>query len=222
MRTTPAHSDLIARLAPRLGGSSAASIISYRDTAGQSLFALRGYATDFRNSPEATRRTFELMRGLVWAAQGKPTIYNAARAVRAMANQQNEPLVVALFRWVKMNVGYMPDEEQIEQGREGRELLIAPDLLLAMNPALGDCDDFSMVVAAIAIQLGLRVKFVAVALEGENPSRYGHVYTQVLDAVGENGMGPKQWVSLDCSHGPWVDWHVGLTRPVYAVFETTV
>ena len=179
-------------------------IISYIG-AGSDV-VLKAQATNFRRSYSATVQTIALMRGLVWGSVGTPIIHRASATVRKNANASNELLSVALHRWVRMNINYVPDEVLVEQGAEGRELLIAPNVLLAMNPAEGDCDDFSMVAAAIATSLGMAVRFVAVALEKNNPNRYSHIFIQVLDNVGPNGE--KDWVTLDCSHGLWAGWEV--------------
>ncbi len=201
MRYTPAHSDLIERMRGRLAG---VPIISY--IGGGSDVSLRAYPTNFRRSSAATEQTIGIMKRLVWGSVGMPIVHRAASQVRGMANRQNELLSVALHRWVRLNVQYVPDETLVEQGAEGRELLIAPNVLLAMNPAQGDCDDFSMVAAAIATNLGMRCRFVAVALEKDNPTRYSHIFIQVEDNVGPNGE--KDWVTLDCSHGLYAGWEV--------------
>ena len=201
MRTLPAHTDLVTRMRDRLTG---VPIISYIG-AGSDV-VLKAQATNFRRSYSATVQTIALMRGLVWGSVGTPIIHRASATVRKNANASNELLSVALHRWVRMNINYVPDEVLVEQGAEGRELLIAPNVLLAMNPAEGDCDDFSMVAAAIATSLGMAVRFVAVALEKNNPNRYSHIFIQVLDNVGPNGE--KDWVTLDCSHGLWAGWEV--------------
>ena len=179
-------------------------IISYIG-AGSDV-VLKAQATNFRRSYSATVQTIALMRGLVWGSVGTPIIHRASATVRKNANASNELLSVALHRWVRMNINYVPDEMLVDQGAEGRELLIAPNVLLAMNPAEGDCDDFSMVAAAIATSLGMAVRFVAVALEKNNPNRYSHIFIQVRDNVGPNGE--KDWVTLDCSHGLWAGWEV--------------
>jgi hypothetical protein len=160
------------------------------------------------------------MRSLVWGSIGTPIIHNAADEVRGMARGNGEPLSMAIHRWVRMHINYVPDEALVAQGSEGRELLIAPNVLLAMQPAEGDCDDFSMVAAAIATSLNMPVKFVAVALEPNNPGRYSHVFVRVLDCVGEQGQ--KDWITLDCSHGMWAGWDVEQTRPVFNTLEQMV
>jgi len=201
VRTLPAHTDLVTRMRDRLTG---VPIISYIG-AGSDV-VLKAQATNFRRSYSATVQTIALMRGLVWGSVGTPIIHRASATVRKNANASNELLSVALHRWVRMNINYVPDEMLVDQGAEGRELLIAPNVLLAMNPAEGDCDDFSMVAAAIATSLGMAVRFVAVALEKNNPNRYSHIFIQVRDNVGPNGE--KDWVTLDCSHGLWAGWEV--------------
>lgn len=210
MRTSPAHTDFIATAKRRLVGQSVISYIAAKNTGIEGpgtapTLVLRAYPANFRNSPEATRRTMLLMQSLIWGSVGMPIIHRASTIVRASAIASNELLNAALFRWVRMNLVFKPDEELIAQGHEGRELLIAPDVLLQMNPAEGDCDDFSMVTAAVAISLNMRVKLVAVALEPHNPGRYSHIFTQVLDC---DETGRQFWVTLDCSHGLYAGWEV--------------
>lgn len=210
MRYTSAHTDLVTRMRDRLAG---VPIISYIG-AGSDV-VLKAQSTNFRRSYSATVQTIDLMKSLVWGSVGTPIIHRASSIVRKNANASNELLSVALHRWVRMNINYVPDELLVEQGTEGRELLIAPNVLLAMNPAEGDCDDFSMVAAAIATSLGMAVRFVAVALEKNNPNRYSHIFIQVKDNVGPNGE--KDWVTLDCSHGLYAGWEVSGQLQRYVV-----
>lgn len=215
----PAHSDLIRLAQDRLrhgnGASVADSVISYMHTSGTAPYRLESYRTNFRNSPEATRRTIELMKSLVWGSVGFPIIHRAAAQVRTAANREGIALSVALHRWVRCNLVYRQDEELVKQGTEGRELLIAPNVLLAMNPAEGDCDDFSMTTAAIAISLGMKVKFIAVATEPMAPWRYSHIYVAVRDWVGDGTQ--QDWIPLDCSHGQWAGWETNRQYQRYEV-----
>lgn len=198
MQPSPAHFALAERMG---AASTASSIIRYIGAGG---LKLESYGTNFRDSAEATRRTCEIMARLVWAGVGMPSVAAGADAIRAASWASGEPLAVELHRWVKTHVRYVPDEEQLEQGDYGRELLIAPELLLRMEDPKGDCDDFTMVVCCLAISLGMKAKFVAVALEPEQPERFSHIFAMVLDKID----GVWQWVNIDASHGWCAGWEI--------------
>ena len=58
----------------------------------------------------------------------------------------------------------------------------------------GDCDDFSMLLAALLEAAGVPASFVTLAADGRDPRVYSHVY---VEAAG---------MALDASHGPYPGW----------------
>lgn len=86
------------------------------------------------------------------------------------------------------------------------EVLTRPadvELLSQLRPVIGDCDDFSMYAASLALalqRLGFpisNVRFVTIAAEhGSND--YSHVYVR----INVNG----KTVAIDASHGPEAGW----------------
>lgn len=86
---------------------------------------------------------------------------------------------------------------------EEAEVLIAPRDLVRMAQPAGDCDDFSMLVAALLLAGGVDSSFVAVAADGSAPDRFSHVYV-----VAHTGAGD---LPLDASHGSFAGWEAAGT-----------
>jgi hypothetical protein len=119
-----------------------------------------------------------------------------------------------VFWWVKRNVRFQEDDSIMSRifGIDpnlngGRDFLITPDLLLAMNPPMGDCDDFSMLVASMLICLGFirefgRGWFVTIAADERDPDSYTHVYTKWYCADGSE----NPYIYIDASHGEYPGW----------------
>ena len=66
--------------------------------------------------------------------------------------------------------------------------------------AIGDCDDFSMYLAALLTANGIACSFITVAADGHAPDQYSHVYV-VAYPDGER-------VACDASHGKYPGWEV--------------
>jgi hypothetical protein len=79
---------------------------------------------------------------------------------------------------------------------EPDELLIRPETLAYLIQARGfayaDCDDASMIIAALCAAIGVPVRFRAVGIRPDGS--YRHVFTEAL-----NGREPKlgPWIKLD-------------------------
>jgi hypothetical protein len=74
-----------------------------------------------------------------------------------------------------------------------------------MGAAVGDCDDFSMYVAALLRALGVDCRFVTVAADGRDPDQYSHVYGVAYPVV--DGVPVR--MPLDASHGKYAGWETG-------------
>lgn len=66
--------------------------------------------------------------------------------------------------------------------------------------AIGDCDDFSMYLAALLTANGIACSFITVAADGHAPDQYSHVYV-VAYPGGER-------IACDASHGGYPGWEV--------------
>lgn len=93
-------------------------------------------------------------------------------------NKDDTAAMVAIHNWVRDNIRYVRDVV-------GQETLLQPEEL-AFNSMAGDCDDLSMLDAALLGSVGIPSRFVTM---GVTPFKYDHVYLQAK---------PKAaWVSLD-------------------------
>ena len=83
------------------------------------------------------------------------------------------------------------------------EVLVRPvdAVLLAQNgqKVPGDCDCFSMLVAAILRCFGVTCCFATVAASPANPEAYSHVYVVA-------NPGTEERVAVDASHGKYCGW----------------
>ena len=98
-------------------------------------------------------------------------------------------------------VGDIPPEQVIE-------VIIRPtDMAQYVDQGIGtgDCDDFSMYLAAILEAVDVPCAFVTVAADGKAPDQYSHVY---VAAYPRDENGNRVRVPLDASHGQYPGWEV--------------
>jgi hypothetical protein len=80
------------------------------------------------------------------------------------------------------------------------EILIRPRDMYTMQYArMGDCDDFSMYVAALLLALGIPCNFVTIAGDESAPHIFTHVYVAAYPVEGER-------IVVDASHGSYCGW----------------
>lgn len=126
------------------------------------------------------------MRRLVDQAQGDPQFVRfAIDLVRNVAAYDEYGEVKALFSWVQSNIRYTKDPV-------AKEKLYPPSELLKIRA--GDCDDISMLLAALALSLGYPTHLVTVGVDPVQPNEFSHVYVEV-----EVPAGSGQWVALDAA-----------------------
>lgn len=102
--------------------------------------------------------------------------------------------VKSAFDWVVENITYKFDHEHVQDWADvdnpnTTEFLIAPKHQLGV--LTGDCDDMSMMLAAILGAMGFKVKYKVIAWRGKE---YTHVYVEVLML---NVEGEYRWIPLD-------------------------
>ena len=116
------------------------------------------------------------------------------------------------FEHVKGVVSFQRDETSAAQ-LEGEgvdagdvvEVIIRPlDMkrYVERGVAMGDCDDFSMYLAALLEACNIACSFVTVAADAQAPYQFSHVYVAAYPVVD----GVKVRVPLDASHGPMPGW----------------
>jgi len=141
----------------------------------------RANSYPLRAGDSGTFRTVRYMRSLVDGREGvlNPQIIAlATQIVSAVANRDASGEINAIYNWVKDNISFR---------NEDGERLQSP--LVTMQLRAGDCDDHSMLIAALLRALGHTVAFRTVAV-GNNPD-YSHVY-----AVVQNKR-TGDWIPLD-------------------------
>jgi transglutaminase-like putative cysteine protease len=102
--------------------------------------------------------------------------------------------VKAAFDWVVDNIDYKFDHQHVTEWADVKnpattEFLIAPKHQLGV--LVGDCDDMSMMLAAILGAMGFKVKYKVIAWRGQD---FTHVYVEVLMP---NAAGEYRWFPMD-------------------------
>lgn len=153
---------------------------------------------------QATAQTIALMAHYVRQDSQSPIVRRAAAEAAREAQGNDVPaLAAAVWRWIRARVRFVADSvpaAAVTNKPELAELLIRPVDLLTMPEPAGDCDDQSMLCAAMLRALGVETAFRTVAADSSQPQFYSHVYVVVYSPAGE--------IPLDCSHGPRPGWEV--------------
>jgi transglutaminase-like putative cysteine protease len=118
-------------------------------------------------------QTLGLMRSMTNQAIDHPLIRQyAARATEHVGRGNAKESAVAIGEWVRAKVRYLPDPLHKENLTNPATMIQAID---AGKKVFGDCDDMSMLVAAMAKSIGMQPTFHGVG----RGARFHHVYTEV-------------------------------------------
>ena len=154
------------------------------------------------NPDQQVADTIALMREYVNADARSPEIQRDIRA----AGAQYGGGIQGLYAFVKSRMRFTQDHELskpvegITRDNPVVEVLIRPvDLsnITQTNIGTGDCDDYSMYLAALLVGAGIPASFVTVAADPELPRDYSHVY---VAAYPSGGRAPVR-IPMDASHG---------------------
>lgn len=159
--------------------------------------------TDPSQPDQQVQLTIDQMREIVHKETNSPQVAAAVRAAGAYRGS-NRSKSQAVWRWIRRNVQFQDDNEVLADalGMPGaQDLLIEPSRLLTMPQPMGDCDDQTMLAAAMLTRAGVPVEFVVAACDPETPERFSHVYLQSKLESGDD-------YNLDCSHGYAPGWEV--------------
>lgn len=138
------------------------------------------YSQQIPDGDAGVHQTVRLMHSLVHGAGGvrSPEVRQAAlQAAQGVERGQHE--IDAVFQWVKDNIEF--------RGEYG-ETLQEPRWTL--NWRAGDCDDQSMLTAAMLASLGYETRFRTIALR-DSPDELSHVYAEVRDKQ------TREWLPVD-------------------------
>lgn len=146
--------------------------------------ALLSHRTNRYDSDVSTAATIADMRRLAREYSHDPSVAAALGSAlsRSGVTAAHRDIAHAIFYWVRANVRFVEDETLLYQQLGvslddlDKELLIVPPVLLAMPVPMGDCDDFSVLIASMLLCAGLRAYFVTVAADEGDPQKFSHVY----------------------------------------------
>lgn len=147
--------------------------------------ALRSSRTNPYNNDVSTAATIVIMRKLAHEYASDPSVMAATAAALGAGIHSERDVANSIFYWVRGNVQFVEDEELMyrELGIApqflDKELLIIPPVLLAMPRPMGDCDDFSLLVASMLLCAGLQPYWVTVAADAWDKRKFSHIYVCV-------------------------------------------
>lgn len=136
-----------------------------------------------RDGDPGIARTVQWMRAAVHGTEGaiNPTVrLTAIDCVRGLDSRDKPGQIAAVLDWVKQNVDFRG---------EYKELLQTP--LVTLQLKAGDCDDHSMLIAAMLKSLGFNTRFTTVAADEDDPNQFTHVYCEAFDPS------TQDWMALD-------------------------
>lgn len=133
---------------------------------------------------QGTLAALKMMKKLARGGVHTPAVFELSRdIVKNLPPKAWLKEADALFQWVRDNIRYIKDPRNIET-------LHTPQKILEFGQ--GDCDDQSILLAALLEAAGHPARFVAV---GFAPNTYSHVYV-------ETKIGDK-WIALDPTMEKW-------------------
>lgn len=175
---------------------------------GQSV-SVQSTRTNPWNNDVSTRDTIRIMGSLARQYAGDPHVIAATAQALSAGARTHRQIASAIFYWVRRNVRFVEDEQLMYQefGIQpqylDKELLIIPPLLLSMPEPMGDCDDFSLLLASMLLCAGLKPYWVTVAADKNDLRKFSHIYVCVslqdegthmcLDAGNRLQMVPPGW-----------------------------
>jgi hypothetical protein len=180
------------------------------DTWGQPITVLSERTNPFNNDV-STAATVRVMGRLARVYAGDPQVMYATGEALSTGVRSQRDAASAIFYWIRGNISFIEDEQLmyeelgIQPKHLDKELLIVPPVLLSMPRPMGDCDDFSLLMASMLLCAGIQPYFVTVAADAEEPERFSHIYVCAclmdegthlcLDAGNRFAMVPPGWES---------------------------
>lgn len=146
-----------------------------------------------------TAQTIGFMAELARQDSRHPIVRRAAYAAIANAGPSARDQAAAIHQWIRNRVRFVQDSTLagFSDDPDNAEVLVRPIDLLTMPQPAGDCDDFSMLAAAMLRAVGIPAAYRTVAAEAGNPN-YSHAYVLALL--------PDSALPVDASHGPYAGW----------------
>ena len=157
------------------------------------------YRTPLLSGESGTAQTVALMRNLIDDATTDPEFVRfAVDMVRGVPAYHDMAEAQAVYDWVKQNIRFTKDPISKEKLYPPRELL---------KIRAGDCDDISMLIAALLFALGYPARLVTIAADPNQPEEFSHVYVEAEVPPGSN-----VWIAVDAARS---DSQFGVEPPNY-------
>jgi hypothetical protein len=132
------------------------------------------------NGDRGIKQTLDLMSSLVKQFKITPQVRELSmRIVQHVPNQNFTQEARTLHKWVQRNIRYVRDVRDVET-------IQTPIKTLQLKA--GDCDDQSLILAALLEAIGHRTRFLAV---GFHNKPFSHVFP-------ETRVGSK-WATMECT-----------------------
>jgi transglutaminase-like putative cysteine protease len=140
--------------------------------------------TDRYNHETAVRDTMTILQRLARQYAHDPCVIAAVlEACGRLPNESSErDIACAIFHWIRNKIRFVEDESLLytELGVDppelDKELLIVPPVLLRMPVPMGDCDDYSLLMASMCLATGIRPYYVTVAADKQDAMKLSHIY----------------------------------------------
>ena len=147
---------------------------------------LNGQVVNIPDGLAGTEATLRVMREMVNRCRVNPQIRQAATTVAFLQPEKDYAAEAeAIFNEVRDGIRYMRDVNGVETLQE-------PQITLASK--LGDCDDQTVLLAAMLESIGIPTRFVVAGYSGPH---FEHVYLQAW-------LG--QWVDMDATEPHPMGW----------------
>ncbi len=142
--------------------------------------------------------------------QGAKDFYVRQKAIDILMAQRVKPKdylgeIRALFTWVQQHVRYTKDPFRVEVLHTARRML---------ELRAGDCDDMSILLAAMLESIGHPTRLVLVGPDPSQPTLFSHVYLEAWDR--------GRWIPLDPTMPYPMGWApTRLVKRVFALDRST-
>jgi hypothetical protein len=153
---------------------------------------VRPWATSSAPIPRGnagTRKTLAVMSMLAQEGARDPVVVQAAHAaVRHVPERDDEATIAAVLTDVRMRQRYTRDPLDVELVKAPRAAL--EECAASGGKFVGDCDDASVLFAAMLGAVGVRTRFVVAPVDAARPGEWSHVYVSAMRSDG-------RWVAVD-------------------------
>jgi transglutaminase-like putative cysteine protease len=160
---------------------------------------LSGELVNIPNGLAGIKRTLAVMRQFVNEGRINPQIRQAATSAVFLTPEKDEySEIEAIFNYVRDNIRYVKDIHQVET---------VSSALKTLQGKIGDCDDQTILLAALLESVGYPTRFAVAAYNGND---FEHVYLQAY-AYGE-------FINMDATEHQCMGWEPpGATKIMYEV-----